>query len=142
MFELLSSRIALGSASTGIALGSIAGGVAVLLLLSPRRGVVGVPQHPPKQSAVLITGGSRGIGRSAADYLVSREYTVIVTVRTQAQVDELEIALQTTIKEHCAYSLSFWMSPTIVTLSRQWNASRRFSPGTKRACWPSLTMQA
>lgn len=47
------------------------------------------PSRPPSASAVLITGGSRGIGRSTADHLLRRGYTVFVTVRKQAQVDEL-----------------------------------------------------
>jgi NAD(P)-dependent dehydrogenase (short-subunit alcohol dehydrogenase family) len=79
------------SSTTTVAVLGIIAGSAVLLLLSPRRrGRTFVPQHAPQESAVLITGGSRGIGRSTADYLASRGYTVIVTVRTQAQCDELE----------------------------------------------------
>ena len=37
--------------------------------------------HPPSESAVLVTGGNRGIGRGTADYLAARGYTVFITVR-------------------------------------------------------------
>lgn len=47
------------------------------------------PAHDPSTSAILITGGSRGIGRSTADYLFSKGYSVLVTVRKQSQYDEL-----------------------------------------------------
>jgi NAD(P)-dependent dehydrogenase (short-subunit alcohol dehydrogenase family) len=84
MFEILSSMTLTGSIMV------VAVGLATIAVLMPaRRGVVQQPQHPPQQSAVLITGGSRGIGRSTADYLASRGYTVLVTVRTQAQLDAL-----------------------------------------------------
>lgn len=48
------------------------------------------PYHDPSASAVLITGGARGIGRHTADYLISRGYAVLVTVRKQSQYDEMK----------------------------------------------------
>jgi NAD(P)-dependent dehydrogenase (short-subunit alcohol dehydrogenase family) len=83
-----SSMALVGSMTTSaVVVGTAA--VAAAALLVRRRRTTAVAQHPPEQSAILITGGSRGIGRSTADYLVRRGYTVIVTVRTQAQCDEL-----------------------------------------------------
>lgn len=52
------------------------------------------PVHDPSSSAVLITGGARGIGRATADYLISQGYTVVVTVRKQAQCDEMKDAAE------------------------------------------------
>ena len=46
--------------------------------------------HTPSESAVLITGGSRGIGRSIANHLSQKGFVVLVTIRTQKQYDELE----------------------------------------------------
>lgn len=47
------------------------------------------PCHDPSKSAVLITGGSRGIGRAAADHLLSKGYSVLVTIRKKSQYDEM-----------------------------------------------------
>lgn len=47
------------------------------------------PCHDPSKSAVLITGGSRGIGRAVADYLILKGYSSVVTVRKQSQYDEM-----------------------------------------------------
>lgn len=44
---------------------------------------------PSTRSAVLITGGARGIGKDTTDYLLSQGYSVIVTVRKQNQYDEM-----------------------------------------------------
>eukprot|EP00567_Pseudictyota_dubia_P014366 CAMPEP_0197444418 /NCGR_PEP_ID=MMETSP1175-20131217/9911_1 /TAXON_ID=1003142 /ORGANISM="Triceratium dubium, Strain CCMP147" /LENGTH=237 /DNA_ID=CAMNT_0042975199 /DNA_START=90 /DNA_END=800 /DNA_ORIENTATION=+ len=62
---------------------------AAILGMSAWRGTNSKPCHDPSASAVLITGGSRGIGRAAADYLISRGYSVLVTVRKQSQYDEM-----------------------------------------------------
>jgi len=50
------------------------------------------PCKEPQKSAVLITGGARGIGRDTADYLISQGYSVLVTVRKQSQYDEMKAA--------------------------------------------------
>lgn len=52
------------------------------------------PHKVPGDSAVLITGGARGIGRDTADYLISRGYSVLVTVRKQSQYDEMKAAAE------------------------------------------------
>lgn len=52
------------------------------------------PFKDPKKSCVLITGGARGIGRDTANYLISRGYSVIVTVRKQSQYVEMQIAAE------------------------------------------------
>lgn len=44
----------------------------------------------PQKSAVMITGGARGIGRDTADYLIARGYSVVVTVRNQSQCDNMK----------------------------------------------------
>mmetsp|Transcript_19961 Transcript_19961/g.43275 ORF Transcript_19961/g.43275 Transcript_19961/m.43275 type:complete len:711 (+) Transcript_19961:2-2134(+) len=49
---------------------------------------------PSSRSAVLITGGARGIGRDTADYLISQGYSVLITVRKQAQYDEMKVAAE------------------------------------------------
>lgn len=46
--------------------------------------------HVPSQSAVLITGGGRGIGRSIANHLLQQGYVVMVTVRKERDYDALE----------------------------------------------------
>lgn len=73
---------------------STAVGACVVALVLQRfflsKSTAAVPSTPPSHSAVLITGGSRGIGRTTAEYLVSRGYTVIVTVRKQSDVETLQ----------------------------------------------------
>lgn len=46
--------------------------------------------HAPSESAILITGGGRGIGKATAEYLSNQGYTVLVTVRKQADYDALD----------------------------------------------------
>lgn len=48
----------------------------------------------PASSAVLITGGARGIGRETASYIISKGYSVLVTVRKQSQYDEMLAAAE------------------------------------------------
>lgn len=50
--------------------------------------------YDTSRSAVLITGGSRGIGRDTAEYLISKGYSVLVSVRKQAQYDEMKAAAE------------------------------------------------
>jgi len=54
----------------------------------------GTPIHNPSSSAVFITGGARGIGRDTAIYLISRGYSVLVTVRKQSQYDGMKAAAE------------------------------------------------
>lgn len=48
----------------------------------------------PASSAVLITGGAKGIGRDTASYIISKGYLVLVTVRKQSQYDEMLAAAE------------------------------------------------
>ena len=48
-----------------------------------------LPVHVPSESAILITGGARGIGKATAHYLSNQGYTILVTVRKQADYDAL-----------------------------------------------------
>eukprot|EP00957_Ditylum_brightwellii_P208623 15358276-Ditylum_brightwellii.AAC.1 len=41
---------------------------------------LGKPQHKSSTSAVLIMGGSQGRGQYTADYLISKGYSVLVTI--------------------------------------------------------------
>ena len=50
------------------------------------------PAHDPSISAILISGGRRGIGKATADHLLSLGYHVFVTVRKQWQYEEMEAA--------------------------------------------------
>ena len=50
------------------------------------------PAHDPSTSAILISGGRRGIGKATADHLLSLGYHVFVTVRKQWQYEEMEAA--------------------------------------------------
>mmetsp|Transcript_8283 Transcript_8283/g.18554 ORF Transcript_8283/g.18554 Transcript_8283/m.18554 type:complete len:308 (-) Transcript_8283:118-1041(-) len=63
------------------------------------------PFHDPSASAVLITGGARGIGRDTADYLVSRGYSVLVTVRKQSQYDEMKKAAEKSDNKSLPYPI-------------------------------------
>lgn len=77
-------------------LAGISAGVvlAVLGLLYLRSSGTKKPSKDPQKSAVLITGGARGIGRDTADYLISKGYSVLVTVRRQSQYDEMKAAAE------------------------------------------------
>lgn len=72
---------------------SIIASIAVIIISSTalllRRHRKFSPAKPPSECAILITGGSRGIGKSTAKYLLQKGYVVLVTVRKQSQVDEL-----------------------------------------------------
>lgn len=78
----------------------MAGGLLLLLVVVPawnyrRNNNVSLKEnetraHVPSKSAVLVTGGGRGIGRSIADHLIQQGFVVLVTVRQQSQFDELE----------------------------------------------------
>jgi NAD(P)-dependent dehydrogenase (short-subunit alcohol dehydrogenase family) len=48
------------------------------------------PNHPRKDSAILITGCSRGIGKTMADELARLGYTVLGAVRSQSSYGALE----------------------------------------------------
>ena len=54
------------------------------------RSRISKPAHDPSTSAVLITGGGRGIGKATADHLLSLRYHVFVAVRRQSQYDAME----------------------------------------------------
>ena len=69
---------------------SVVVGIVALIL---RRVVVSTQittrAHVPSESTILITGGGRGIGKATAEYLSNQGYTVLVTVRKQADYDAL-----------------------------------------------------
>ena len=81
--------------STSIELASLTAiGIVVLsttiLLALLARSRISKPAHDPSTSAILITGGGRGIGRATADHLLSLGYHVFVTVRKQSPYDAME----------------------------------------------------
>ncbi|KAL7525759.1 hypothetical protein ACHAWF_002301 [Thalassiosira exigua] len=76
--------------SLSTTVGVVAASAVLVLLSRSRSGGRSSPAHSPPSSAVLITGGGRGIGKSCADRLLSLGYRVFVTVRKESQYAEME----------------------------------------------------
>ena len=83
---MLDSATDLTAATT---IGVVAVSTAILFTLLSRSRI-SKPAHDPSTSAILITGGGRGIGKATADHLLSLGYHVFVTVRKQSQYDAME----------------------------------------------------
>ena len=75
--------------SAAAAIGVVVLSTAILFTLLSRSSK-SKPAHDPSTSAILITGGGRGIGKATADHLLSLGYHVFVTVRKQSQYDAME----------------------------------------------------
>jgi NAD(P)-dependent dehydrogenase (short-subunit alcohol dehydrogenase family) len=99
-----------------------AGALIVSLLRRPQYDFQ--PAHSPTESAVLITGGSRGIGHATAEYLSARGYTIFITVRKMPQSDEsgssngkiIPILLDVTNDDH--------VGPAVLTVTDTLNKSK------------------